>query len=156
MTEHKNTNETSQLRQTAVKCRFFAQYLGQKVFHGFSDFEMILQPHHLESSFYNKSKKELSEFTNPNPFLELKPLSKISDKDCILIFNKFFPNAIRYSDDEKIYDIKSSVKSNFLEEVISDKDFIFYTDFMRSKGYALSFMEYSVDDLVSFGWVRLS
>ena len=28
-------------------------------------------------------------------------------------------------------------------------------DYLRSKGYALPFMEYSVDDLVKFGWVRL-
>jgi len=28
-------------------------------------------------------------------------------------------------------------------------------DYLRSKGYALPFMEYSVEDLISFGWVRL-
>jgi len=28
-------------------------------------------------------------------------------------------------------------------------------DYLRSKGYALPFMEYSVDDLISFGWVKI-
>ena len=29
------------------------------------------------------------------------------------------------------------------------------TDFLRLKGYAVPFMEYSVEDLISFGWVQL-
>ena len=28
-------------------------------------------------------------------------------------------------------------------------------DYLRSKGYAIPFMEYSVDELVNLGWVRL-
>lgn len=46
-----------------------------------------------------------------------------------------------------------------LNKLTSDKSVGEYLriekDFLRSKGYAVPFMEYSVDDLVSFGWVRL-
>lgn len=46
-----------------------------------------------------------------------------------------------------------------LNKLTSDKSvgeyFRIEKDFLRSKGYAVPFMEYSVDDLVSFGWVRL-
>ena len=38
---------------------------------------------------------------------------------------------------------------------LKKSDAIPVIDFLRSKGYAVPFMEYSVDDLVSFGWVQL-
>lgn len=138
-------DQAKPLDKTAIKCRFFGQY-----------FEQIIakETKYPNSPTINTTTVLLiNELSNYH--LELKPLSKIADEDCILIFNKFYPNAIRYADAEKIYDIKNAIKSNFSEDVIIDEDFIFYTDFMRSKGYAVPFMEYSVDDLVSFGWVRL-
>ena len=143
---HTNTGEIPkrQLRQNDVKCRFFAQYLGQEVIMA----KNADKPQLIERIWYDYLPKD--------SYLLLKEISKITDKDCILIFNKFFPDAIRYSDAEKIYNIKSYIKSNFLEDVIIDEDFIFYTDFMRSKGYAMPFMGYSVSNLVDFGWVRLS
>lgn len=160
MTEHENTNETSQLRQTAVKCRFFAQYLGQKVFHGFSDCEMILQPHHLETSFYDKSKEELSDFTNPNPFLALKPLSQISDEDAIEFFDIVWSKVGNHKNKPKDFKIdfgKDWAMSPTSERYgLVPKGLFHGVDWLRSQGYALPFMEYSVDDLVSFGWVRLS
>ena len=46
-----------------------------------------------------------------------------------------------------------------LNKLTSDKSVVEYLrikkDFLRSKGYAVPFMEYSVEDLVSFGWVQL-
>jgi hypothetical protein len=48
--------------------------------------------------------------------------------------------------DEDVY--LSKKLANFVE---SD---IYLTDYLRSKGYALPFMEYTVDNLVSFGWVQ--
>lgn len=156
MTKHENTNETSQLRQTAVKCRFFAQYLGQDVFCGYSGVKMKLQAHHCDENFYNKTKDDLSEFTNPNPFLELKPLSKITDEDAIEISKIFGWN--HYSDESKISQVRNFVIdcSNYHSSNISSNENFNLIDFLRSKGYALPFMEYSVDELVSFGWVRLS
>lgn len=143
--------------QTPVKCRFFAQYWGQEVLGSthFKNIKAVMFNYDLFGSL--NTAKGLISATEAfkTYFLWLKPLSKITDEHCILIFNNFFPNAIRYSDAEKIYDIKSFIKSNFSEDVIIDEDFIFYTDFMRSKGYALPFMKYSVDDLVSLGWLQL-
>jgi hypothetical protein len=136
-------NENEALNKTDVKCRFFMNYYGQEVF-AIDEKEAI-----------RINSKTIS-YMGQKSFLRLKSVSKITDDDCILIFNKFYPNAIRYSDAEKVYDIKATIKSNFSEDVIIDNDFIFYTDFMRSKGYAVPFMEYSVEDLISFGWVRFS
>ena len=123
------------------KAKFFAQYWGQHLIIMGSFLRII-------------DHVTLCNIENDD-ILQLKPLSKISDEYCILIFNKFFPNAIKYSNAEKIYDIKSSIKSNFSEDVIIDEDFIFYTDFMRSKGYALPYIDLSVEDLIEYGWIKL-
>lgn len=153
----KNTNESNiiqrngnkQLRQTAVKCRFFAQYLGQIVFFGYSNVKMKLQGYHLDENFYNKTKVELSESTNPNPFLELKNLQNILDTELVEIIP--FTNiqfSSRYSDEYVISEIRKALLAEKIPAILYD--------FLRSKGYALPFMEYSVDKLVSLGWVRLS
>lgn len=148
------------------KARFFAQYLNQRVFYQnrignivsfyLSCGNLTKQVWIVSLEDENFEKNELSCEANINECqLILTPLSHISDEDCILIFNKFYPNAIRYADSEKIYDIKNAIKSNFSEDVIIDEDFIFYTDFLRSKGYALPYMDLSVEDLVEYGWIKL-
>lgn len=139
--ENTNKSQSEQLNETAVKRRFFAQYLGQTIYK---------HPTKRNGGFIQLSGKDLEK-----GWLELKPVDKITDKECCELFDKFYPNAIKYSSLEKIVDIKSTIRSNFSEDVIIDEDFIFYVDFMRSKGYALPFMNYSVDDLVKMGWVQL-
>lgn len=120
------------------KERFLAQYWGQKCG---------------KNKYCNLSvnKSNILNITH----LELKSLSQISDEDCILIFNKFYTDSNLYSDTKKIYDIKNAIKSNFSEDVVFEEDFIFYTDYLRSKGYALPYMDLSVEDLVEYGWVKL-
>jgi len=76
--------------------------------------------------------------------LKLKPLSQITDEDLKFIYSD---KKINVEIDEDVY--LSKKLANFVE---SD---IYLTDYLRSKGYAVPFMEYSVEDLVSLGWVRL-
>jgi len=119
---------------TAVKSRFFAQYWGQNV--------MKLQQ---KSNIFDV---EVGTITINNrqfdkQYLQLKPLSKLSDKD--------------YSKIMELY-VKPIFKSkqNYIEEVSDFKIFMIEEiDFLRSKGYAIPFMGYSVDDLISFGCVQL-
>jgi len=83
---------------------------------------------------------------HPNFFLQLKPLSKISDEDAehIMQLEAFIDGFL--SDDflNFLIDLKKGHCNKF--EVV---------DFLRSKGYAVPFLEYSVEDLIFFGWVRL-
>lgn len=133
-----DTKQAPQLPQTDVKSRFFAQYWGQKV--------MKKNIEGLEN-FYSEPDGFIRSMTKDSPlFLELKPLSKITDEDAenIMQLEAFIDGFL--SDDflEFLIDLKKGHCNKF--EVV---------DFLRSKGYALPFMEYSVEDLISFGWVQL-
>lgn len=128
----KNT-EVSQSCKNAVKSRFFAQYWGTKTLYvgGLGKVEVGNGGWNLK---------------HPDFFLQLKPLSKITDKDAehIMQLEAFIDGFL--SDDflEFLIDLKKGHCNKF--EVV---------DFLRSKGYAVPFMEYSIEDLISFGWVRL-
>jgi len=129
-------DQAKPLDKTAIKCRFFGQY-----------FEQIIakETKYPNSPTINTTTVLLiNELSNYH--LELKPLSKITDEDAGKIpYRNSSDNIIGY------YTAKSLNKN--IESIG------FYTneeiDNLRLLGYAVPFMEYSVDDLVSFGWVRL-
>ena len=125
----KSINEKEQCVQTDVKCRFFAQYWGTKTMYvgGVGLVEVGKGGWNLK---------------HPDFFLQLKPLSKITDEDAISMYRGLERNY--ESSNQFLEDYKSI---GFLEQS--------EVDYLRSKGYAVPFMEYSVDDLISFGWVRL-
>ena len=120
-------NENEALNKTDVKCRFFAQY-----------YELEVAKHSTKNYFV----KHILDKVGENYFLELKPLSKITDEDAISMYRGLERNY--ESANQFLEDYKSI---GFLEQS--------EVDYLRSKGYAVPFMEYSVDDLISFGWVRL-
>lgn len=122
--EHEQ-KQNEALNKTDVRSRFFAQYFGVRVFQNDLnkryDYPTYKYPMTIEREF----KDQVIEY------LELKPLSKITDEDreyCVSI------------GDGRIY-------KNFQQNQV---------DFLRSKGYAIPFMNFSVEDLVSFGWMQLS
>lgn len=124
-----DTKQAEQLNETAVKCRFFAQYWGTKTMYvgGVGLVEIGKGGWNLK---------------HPDFFLELKPLSKITDEDAISMYRglgRNYESAIQFLEDYK--------SIGFLEQS--------EVDFLRSKGYAVPFMGYSVDDLVKIGWVQL-
>ena len=122
------------------KSRFFVQYWRQDV---------------LCRVIFGKNKNEIIMHNTPcsnlklgeiiDSYLELKPLSQISDEDVIKI-SKEFPTFKS--------DIRNSVKELFQE--FDGLELSMKTgDYLRSKGYALSYMDLSVEDLVEYGWVKL-
>ena len=130
MTELSKNTQVPQCDKTAVKCRFFAQYWGQQV----------------QRYENNNYKKVVNGFIETNlqdkDYLLLKPISKITDEDAISMYRGLERNY--ESANQFLEDYKSI---GFLEQS--------EVDFLRSKGYAVPFMVYSVDDLVKIGWVRL-
>ena len=125
----KSINEKEQCAQTDVKCRFFAQYWGTKTMYvgGVGLVEVGKGGWNLK---------------HPDFFLQLKPLSKITDEDAISMYRGLERNY--ESANQFLEDYKSI---GFLEQS--------EVDFLRSKGYAVPYMEYSVDELVKIGWVKL-
>ena len=133
----KSINEKEQCVQTDVKCRFFTQYWGQKVVAHTEDLKLngIKEVRYEPRTLINFKEIETS-------CIVLKPLSKITDEDAISMYRGLERNY--ESANQFLEDYKSI---GFLEQS--------EVDFLRSKGYAVPFMEYSVEDLISFGWVRL-
>ena len=125
----KSINDKEQCVQTDVKCRFFAQYWGTKKMYvgGVGLVEVGKGGWNLK---------------HPDFFLQLKPLSKITDEDAISMYRGLERNY--ESSNQFLEDYKSI---GFLEQS--------EVDFLRSKGYAVPYMEYSVDELVKIGWVQL-
>ena len=130
MTELSKNTQVPQCDKTAVKCRFFAQYWGQQV----------------QRYENNNYKKVVNGFIETNlqdkDYLLLKPISKITDEDAISMYRGLERNY--ESANQFLEDYKSI---GFLEQS--------EVDFLRSKGYAVPFMGYSVDELVKMGWVQL-
>ena len=124
-----DTNQAEQLNETAVKCRFFAQYWGTKTLYvgGVGLVEIGKGGWNLK---------------HPDFFLQLKPLSKITDEEATSMYRGLERN---YENSNQFLEDYQSI--GFLEQS--------EVDFLRSKGYAVPFMEYSVDDLVKMGWVQL-
>jgi len=167
---------------THNKALFFALYYGQSIMTDAVNFNIIVN-HDLNwqhNSFY----------------LELTPLSDITDEDAIQVarlthqipekqFNVKRKDDIIYIDTEfNKYGIQYFVsmiykygtvcaRMNFKErdgktfdsntvnigQVNMDSKqpipYIAIVDYLRSKGYALPYMDLSVDDLVNYGWVKL-
>jgi hypothetical protein len=158
-----NSKQIPESLVASVKSRFFAQYIGQE----------ILRWHQwIETTPDSKVDLSVPAIEKSGWFIKLKPLSKITDEDAIEIIkiidsksNKFINVNYSFAEKKEPPYIKSvisdkgrfDINNNFV--FIIDKQVIDFSlnifDYLRSKGYAVPFMEYSVEDLVSFGWVQL-
>ncbi len=146
------------------KTKFFAQYWGQDL---------------LCRVIFGKNKNEIIMHNTPcsnlklgeiiDSYLELKPLSQISDEDVIQGITYLY-NITREALGEileiKHYDTFSSITTigigcNFKTSRSihhwrgTKKIGSFEADYFRSKGYALHYMDLSVKDLIEYGWVKL-
>ena len=138
------------------KTKFFAQYWGQHVLYFSSDFLRKIDSLTLDS-------------VENDDYLELTPLSQISDEDVIrgimFTYNKTYEDLVEILE-VKHYNTFSSITTiktgqNFKtsrsihhwngDRKIGSKE----CDYFRSKGYALPWMDLSVEDLIEYGWVKL-
>ena len=148
------------------KAKFFAQYFGQHVLYFSSDFLRKIDNLTLDS-------------IEDDDFLELKPLSQISDEDTIevaklvspMLFEGRGKNGGHYIDKSETwwYSVKHNGKTLMVDIDLDGYVFeydevdeykrpsrsLIGTDYLRSKGYALPYMDLSVEDLVEYGWIKL-
>lgn len=142
------------------KEKFFAQYWGLQI---------IRKKHDTTYYFINNNNMKFSEYWDIfDKWLELTPLELISDEDAIevaKIFDIQLPidevdkssNAIQVFDE-----LGNKVCIYFDGEIIIEEGAIQQPlallksyDFLRSKSYALPFREYSVSQMIDFGWIKL-
>ena len=139
------------------KAKFFAQYWGQHVLYFSSDFLRKIDNLTLDS-------------IENDDFLELKPLSQISDEDVIQGITYLY-NITREALGEileiKHYDTFSSITTIGIGCNFKTSRSIHHwrgtkkigsveADYFRSKGYALHYMDLSVEDLIEYGWIKLA
>lgn len=155
-TDKKLSNEvlSEPLQQCNVKCSFFALYWNLEV-----------AKHSTKKYFVKHIIDKVGNFY----FLELKNLDNYTDEDAIAVekiwrksdcrVESYFKNIEEY---ENNIIVGRNLIKYWLEECklnfqnrIDYRTIQHITDYLRSKGYALPFMQYSVDDLVKIGWVRL-
>ena len=138
------------------KSIFFAQYWGQHVLYFSSDFLRKIDNLTLDS-------------VENDDYLELKPISHISDEDVIQGITYLY-NITREALGE-ILEIKHYYTFSSITTIEIGCNFktsrsihhwsgtkkigSFEADYFRSKGYALHYMDLSVEDLVEYGWVKL-
>ena len=107
------------------KAKFFAQYWGQYV----GMFESNGQ--------YLRVKVDKISIDTFD-FLELKPLSQISDEDLQVVD---FP--------------RNLFKKFIIEDDQQENLRISYVDYLRLKGYALDWNGITVEEMIEFGWIKL-
>jgi hypothetical protein len=124
------------------KERFFAIYWGQTIV---SD--------GLEEGEKCTVQFALSEGIHREGWLELKPLSAITDEDAVEVA-KIILKGIEVSSNFN-YALHGRL---FISDLTNQsyKDSVMHVvDHLRSKGYALPYMGLSVEEQISYGWVKL-
>lgn len=117
------------------KARFFAQYYGQAVYRLDGLYKLKCEPFgtHMEGDH-----------------LELIPLSDITDYDLAVLADDFdisIGNGFSNMYDD-LKDFKDNLDTNSCWPVG-------FFDYLRSKGYALPWMKYSVEQQIAMGWIKL-
>jgi hypothetical protein len=130
-----------------IKMKFYAQYFGQKIVRS----EFVEQARNLTTVNANC-------FAFPhliiNSCLKLKSIENITDEDKNIIEQSiigfvdklFFVGCFGY------IDCKSAISENIITTFLNSYHF----DFLRSKGYAVPFMEYSIDDLIKMNFIKIT
>ena len=152
------------------KARFFAQYWGQFVF----------KTNH-EASKYALNEVDITSINHDwlnDGLLELKPLSSITDEDAVGVAkiegynpvnkvtrDKYFINVWVEPKNSWDYNAKVCIPLNggYIEhdnnQTYEDNATTGVTpsayDYLRSKGYSLTYMGLSVDKQIEYGWIKL-
>lgn len=115
------------------KEKFFAAYFGQKVIIG----------KYTVNSY-------LIDWLNSDDYLELLPLSSITDEDAETIGELFHKADMQLSPDNlaqwSIKEVKEQIKGLTLVTPIAD--------YLRSKSYLIGWMGLTPDQLISYGWAQ--
>ncbi|WP_430827264.1 hypothetical protein [Chryseobacterium indologenes] len=126
------------------KAKFFAQYWGQEVFKYFDT---------LKIQTYFKLDHE--NFGNiHNGYLELKPLSSITDEELVKIaqFYESTAHNVKLGDDQILFDFIYGDQGASGAIEISDG---YCLDWLRGNGFATEWMGLSVEKQIEYGWIKL-
>jgi hypothetical protein len=124
-------------KKAEMKARFFAQYWGQRV--GFVVNDM---------GDWEVGKCKFIDY------LELTPLSQITDEDAIEVA-KIAGNS-SYMDDRRAFNGRLLMQEFLRKQSnVYGESWLHVFDYLRSKGYALPYMGILVEEMVKYGWIKL-
>ena len=130
------------------KARFFALYWGQEV----GRKSLSYWTRYVEIDYINQM--STSRYAE-RYFLELKPISLITDEDLIAIESNLQGKGTHFTVEITADNYKNHWVAKYGDNVMKGyfalKDF----DYLRSKGYALPFMGLSVETMIEYGWIKL-
>jgi len=126
------------------KAKFFAQYFEQKVLANTQG------THHPIIELTKSWNWKHSDF-----YLELKPLSQINDEDAIEVAKIFQWNHLH--DTSKIHSVKEvlTTVAFYRQTNINGSNWLEVFDYLRSKGYALSWNGITVEEMIEWKWIQL-
>ncbi len=137
MKKDSKIEETPQVLEHSVRCRFFAQYWGVNVLY-------------VGGVGLQKVGEGGWNLKHPSLFLKLKETKSLKDAEV-----KEIASILKINDEDVIAVI---ISTEFMDAITNLKEnstsSIHLTDYLRSKGYAIPFMNYSVQKLVDMGWVK--
>lgn len=162
------------------KSKFFALYWGQRLWDfEFENSDFVSRDNKVMNIDYYLERKDI-----PSCYLQLTPLSQISDEDAIEFLNiaTYLKGRYKVGDLklEEVHDLNSNKRwkklttldHNFKEDKgqffcnfsnhsfsymnVNDETVLELFDFLRSKGYALPWMGLSVEKMIEYGWIKLT
>lgn len=127
------------------KAKVFAQYWGQKVLKGESETIHALNAGDMA-------------FGIENNWLQLKPLSSITEEDLYFVGQLFGYEEFYGVQHQNVYYKANQIIKDIFYHPDSHCKIDLYLclfDYLRSKGYALPWMGLSVEEQIKYGWVKL-
>lgn len=126
------------------KEKYFAQYWGQ---------EVAVQGEGGGSGFkYQINEATITDIRND--YLQLTPLSQITDEDAIEVAKICDFHSCTIQNGRSVVGCILDKESQFISHNVYHLDFVNAIDFLRSRGYLLPFCGLSTDTLKSYGWVK--
>ncbi len=134
-----------------IKCKFLAQYQFSHVcFKGISNSVWNTEICVIKGHFVNNGDRGKIFMKDTSPLL-LKQISRISNdeaKDLIKLMDLGHLSGA-------IESLIHSILEDYGNTIGKVSLWLRVTDYLRSKGYAVPFMGYSVEELVKMGWIEL-
>ena len=132
------------------KAKFFAQYWGQNV-----------RNWHLNKPINSRiCSTYMTKHIVKNCYLELIPISQITDRDAFVLgrhqvenSQKYISGVVKEKDNFGIW-VLLLTKDGGTEFYLDTKT-PFSVDYLRSRGYAVPYMGLSVEKQIEYGWVKI-
>lgn len=146
------------------KAKFFAQHIGNQVYIPDGTNQKLtgvfkgnyLSNRAKEWWFSINEEKDLTLLLKYGS-LQLNPLSQITDEDLLWCYHKY-SEIIGYDYTMDFKGCLSSARNTWLtHNGYNDlQKYILLVDFLRSKGYALPWLDLSIEDLLNYDWIELN